>query len=251
MRLKRTLSATLIFVIVSLVFLGLNINATPTASATTPGTISWSGYTWTVKDGGQQLWTPGPCYWSGSNVWVDQNGWLHLKITNVNGQWFCAEAVSTQTFSYGTYTFSTVSRIDNFDPNVVLGMFVYKDGSHESDLEYTKWSVPSSNGWFTVQPPPVYDGITYHGFNFQMCGDYATSYIKWTPNSVYFEADGGHYAPGTAPSGNIISSFTSYKQVDPTGAHADINLWLFRGAAPSNGQSAEVVISSFQFTPLP
>jgi hypothetical protein len=233
-------------------------NVQPTASAATTGTISWSGYTWTVKDGGQQLWTPGPCYWSGNNVWVDQNGWLHLKLTKVNGLWYCAEAVSTQTFGYGTYTFYTVSRIDNFDKNVVFGMFVYKDGQHEADLEYTTFSVPyqwwnnqpGPNGWFTVQPPPVYDGVTYQGFLFQMSGDYATSYIKWTPNSITFECDGGHYPAGTAPSGNVISSFTSYKQVDPTGAHADINLWLFRGVPPSDGQSAEVVLSGFQFTPL-
>ena len=183
-----------------------------------------------MRDGERRLSTPGPYYLVGSNVWVDQNGWLHLKITNVNGQWFCAEAVSTQTFSYGTYTFSTVSRIDNFDPNVVLGIFVYKDGSHESDIEYTKWSVkPNSNGWFTVQPPPVYDGVTFHGFNFQMCGDYATSYIKWTPNSVYFEADGGHYSRNSTQRQHH-QQFHKLQTGRPDRCTRDINLWLFRGA---------------------
>jgi hypothetical protein len=259
MRLKRTLSATLVFLVFSLVFLEVNAsNITPTASANTTGTISWSGYTWTVKEGGNELWTPGPCHWTGNNVWVDQNGWLHLRISYINGKWYCAEVVTTQEFGYGTYTFKTVSRIDNFDKNVVFGMFVYKDGAHEADLEYSTWGVPwqwwnnqpGPNGWFTVQPPPVYENVTYRGFKFDMNGDYATNYIKWSQNQIYFECTGGHYAPGTAPSGNIISSFTSYKQVDPTGAHADINLWLFRGIPPSDGQSAEVVLSSFQYTPL-
>lgn len=250
MRLKRTLSATLVLLALSLIVLGINPPRAPIYASAQTGTIQWSGYTWNVKNSGSQLWTPGPCYWSANNVWVDQNGWLHLEINEINGQWECAEIASTQTFGYGTYTFYTVSRIDNFDPNVVLGMFAYQDDSHECDLEYTQWSVVGDNGWFTVQPPPVYNEITYQGFNFQMCGTYATSYIKWTPNSIYFEADGGHYAPGTAPSGNVISSFTSYKQVNLTGAYADINLWLFRGAPPTNGQSAQVVISSFTFTPL-
>jgi hypothetical protein len=83
-----------------------------------------------------------------------------------------------------------------------------------------------------------------------MCGDYATHYFTWKRNSVYFESDGGHYAPGTAPSGNVFSSFMSYKQVNPMGVRADINLWLFRGAAPSDGLPAEVVIKSFQYIPL-
>lgn len=83
-----------------------------------------------------------------------------------------------------------------------------------------------------------------------MCGDYSTHYFTWKRNSVYFESDGGHYAPGKAPSSNIISSFTSNRQVNPTGVHADINFWLFRGAPPSNGQPAEVVIKSFQYSPL-
>jgi hypothetical protein len=30
-----------------------------------------------------------------------------------------------------------------------------------------------------------------------------------------------------------------------------MNLWLFRGVAPSNSQPAEVVITDFTFTPLP
>ena len=220
------------------------------ASATPTNTITWSGYTWTVRDCQQTQSTPGPNYWSAGNVWVDQNGWLHLKISNTSGKWCCAEISSTQTFGYGTYAFYTVSRVDNFDKNVVLGLFAYKDDSHEVDIEYTQWGQTiNSNGWFTVQPPPI-TSANSQNFNFQMCGDYSTHYFTWKRNSVYFESDGGHYAPGKAPSGNIISSFTSNKQVNPTGVHADINLWLFRGAPPSNGQPAEVVIKSFQYTPL-
>lgn len=252
MRLKRTLSATLIFVAISLVFLGISLPASQTsASAQTASTIQWSGYTWNVRNGPQQLSTPGPNYWSSSNVWIDQNGWLHLRISKVDGQWCCAEVATQQSFGYGTYTFYTVSRLDNFDQNVVLGLFAYADNSHEVDIEYSKWgSAVNNNGWFTVQPPPITMGYNSQAFNIQMSGTYATSYFTWTPNYVYFESDGGHYAPGTAPSGNVFSSFTSYKQVTPGDEKADINLWLFNGVPPSNGSSAEVVISSFTFTPL-
>jgi hypothetical protein len=246
---KKILSTILLFSVISLCFLEYNMASIQPASAT-PNIISWSGYTWTVRDCQQVQSNPGSNYWSSSNVWVDENGWLHLKISNSSGKWYCAELASTQTFGYGTYAFYTVSRVDNLDKNIVLGLFAYKDDSHEVDVEYTKWGqTENNNGWFTVQPPPI-TCANSRGFNIQMCGDYATHYFTWSQKSVTFGCYGGHYAPGTAPSGNIISSFTSYKQVNPAGVHADINLWLFRGAAPSDGQSAEVVIKSFQYKPL-
>lgn len=135
---KKFLSTVLLFFIVSFCFLEINMANTQPASATPTNTVTWSGYTWTVRDCQQTQSTPGPNYWSAGNVWVDQNGWLHLKISNSSGNWCCAEIVSTQTFGYGTYAFYTVSRVDNFDKNVVLGLFAYKDDSHEVDIEYTK-----------------------------------------------------------------------------------------------------------------
>ena len=35
----------------------------------------------------------------------------------------------------------------------------------------------------------------------------------------------------------------------PGGQNARLNLWLFNGAAPSNGQPVEVIVSGFAFTP--
>jgi hypothetical protein len=37
--------------------------------------------------------------------------------------------------------------------------------------------------------------------------------------------------------------------LDPSDARPRINLWLFRGQAPLDGRSIEVVISDFRFTP--
>ena len=35
------------------------------------------------------------------------------------------------------------------------------------------------------------------------------------------------------------------------GENARINLWLFRGSAPTDGRNVEVVLSDFSYTPLP
>ena len=176
MQLKKIFSGILIIVVVSLVFLGaannVNSNGNMFAEAAYPSTISFSGYSWYVENSAQPV-NPGPNCWSNSpeNVWVDENGWLHLKITYSNGHWYCAELTSTRTFGYGTYAFYTASRIDTLDKNVVLGLFAYKDDSHEVDIEFSKWGILDySNGWFTVQPPPYINGVNQKSFNIQLYG---------------------------------------------------------------------------------
>jgi hypothetical protein len=48
---------------------------------------------------------------------------LHLRITHVGTNWYCAELVSQRTLDYGTYTYRVDGTPETFDPNVVLGMF--------------------------------------------------------------------------------------------------------------------------------
>src|SRR5690349_23052692 len=63
-----------------------------TAAATSlpsgEGIIQFSGYAWTVRENG--LSGPGPNIWSRDNVWVDEAGDLHLKITHTENGWQCA-----------------------------------------------------------------------------------------------------------------------------------------------------------------
>src|SRR5437868_5795598 len=53
--------------------------------AATPKTIQFANYTWQVRSGSGG---PGPNHWADTNVWVDSDGFLHLKITNVGGTWY-------------------------------------------------------------------------------------------------------------------------------------------------------------------
>src|SRR5207248_8554940 len=64
--------------------------------------VVFSGHTFEVRNGGGG---PGPNAWSNQNVWVDANGWLHLKISQQAGQWSCAEIWSHEALGFGTYQF--------------------------------------------------------------------------------------------------------------------------------------------------
>eukprot|EP01124_Arcella_intermedia_P020673 TRINITY_DN28165_c0_g1_i1.p1 TRINITY_DN28165_c0_g1~~TRINITY_DN28165_c0_g1_i1.p1 ORF type:complete len:229 (+),score=-0.47 TRINITY_DN28165_c0_g1_i1:172-858(+) len=209
-------------------------------------TINWSGYTWYVRSGGGG---PGPNNWSSSNVWIDANGWLHLKITSANNVWSCAEIWTTASLGFGTYQWQIEGRPDTLDKNVVLGLFPYggTDGINEIDIEYAQWGdAAQPHGWWTVYPASG-TNIVSHGFAFSLQGTYTTSRFQWNSTSVAYSLLGGHQPIGS--NANLMNSWT-YTPSAPTkvpqiAMPLHINLWLFQGKAPSNGSPVEIIIHSF------
>jgi hypothetical protein len=188
-------------------------------------------------------------------------GDLHLTITNVGGTWYCAEVFTDATFGFGTYQWQVETAVDQLDPNVVLGLFVYgpptlgPDGTNEIDIEYGRFgSATADNARWTVFPsvavtPPLIGGSSY---TLQLKGNVkTTSLFTWAPTSVAFTTLQG-FQPGSVK--KIIQSW-SYQPNDPTTAipqspmPVHMNLWLDHGNPPLDGQSVEVVIRDFSFTP--
>jgi len=119
------------------------------AGASLPAkTIIFSGYEWTVKSGTHQ--GPGPNDWDERNVWVDQSGYLHLKLTKHGDRWYCAEVLTKDRLGFGRYQFWVVGRLDRLDPTVVFGLFNYPmsdvgpDGTNEIDIEFAQWGKPKA-----------------------------------------------------------------------------------------------------------
>ncbi len=104
--------------------------------------IEFGGYTWTVRSG---RGGPGPNAWDESNVWIDVATNLHLKITQRDGKWTCAEVTMRKRLGFGRYQFKVSGRLDRLDDNVVLGLFNYPTGdvglnaTHEIDIEFARW----------------------------------------------------------------------------------------------------------------
>src|SRR5262245_34180906 len=78
----------------------------------------WKGHTWNVTSGGMA----GVANGDPKNVFVDANGYLHLRITNTNGVWTAAELFTTDKLGFGTYQWQVDGPIDVLDRNVVLGL---------------------------------------------------------------------------------------------------------------------------------
>lgn len=226
----------------------------PTATDPRAVTLTFSGYTWTVKNTGTGTAGPGPNYWSDSNAFVDANGYLHLKLTKSGSNWYCAEVTSTQSFGYGTYQWWVEGAIDQLDKNVVFGLFNYSgvDGRDEMDIEYAKWgNAANPNTNFTVYPAQTVSSSAYWHTTYSstLGGTFTTQRFKRTSaTSVYFQELGGFYNDNT----NQITSATCSNPPNSISTLAmpiHMNLWLFQGAAPSNATSVEIIIHAFKFTP--
>ncbi len=219
--------------------------------------LTFSGYEWTVKNA--PLMGPGPNAWDENNVWLDDAGRLHLKISQRDGKWQCAELYSKQRFGFGRYQWQIVGRTDQFDPQIVLGLFPYTrpeigpDGTNEIDIEFARWGkAETPMGNFSVWPavPEAKNKIQTHPFDFKLDGDYTTNRFDWSAKSVEFWMLGGHHDDEQ----NIIANWKCtpdepQKLIPQNPLPLHLNFWLFRGQAPQNGQGAEIVISKFSFTP--
>lgn len=211
-----------------------------------PDRVTWSGETWQVKTSRSAV-GPGPNVFDKSNVWVDPQGKLHLRIQqNAAGTWTTAEIIGPKTYGYGTYTFVLDSPVHALDPNVVLGLFTWSDRARfahrEIDIEFAKWgnAADETNAQYVVQP----HATAGHLYRFKQPTDATTSHsFTWTKGRVVWTS--------TKASGEIIATYTyAGADVPPSGdERVRLNLWLFGGNAPTDGQPVEVVIRSFAFTP--
>ncbi len=155
-------------------------------------TIDFSGYTWKVKS--SEIRTgPGPNYFSDreEDVWVDENGHLHLRVVSRNGKWYSTEVFIVEALGYGTYTFSLASRIDQLDKNIVLGLFTWDEiasehNYREIDIEFSRWGEEiGDNSQFVVQPWGRV-GNRYR-FNMGLQEVYSTHSFDWNMENTVFK----------------------------------------------------------------
>ncbi len=212
--------------------------------------IKWSGYTWNVRPAG--IGNPGTNNWSNStsNVWVDNNGYLHLKIIKFGDKWYSSEIYSQESLGYGEYTFQTLTNVENLDKNIVFGLFTYETDTKEIDIEFSRWGSSSYNeGNFTVQPSTSNSTINYPLILSGGLADcYSTHKFQWFSSVINFQSYYGHYSD--LPSNDKLIKDWTYTGINvPTQGNEKVhlNFWLYNGSAPSNQQEAEVIIKSFTF----
>jgi hypothetical protein len=243
--------------------------------------LLFSGLKWEVKSGGDSKLGPGPNYFSDStsNVFVDNQGYLHLKITLDNGKWNCAEVISREKFGYGTYVFTIQSNVANIDRNAVVGLFTWDNTSFftqansEVDIEFSKWGSATDTltltysvqpVWFS-NPVPYWERSKRPTMSVSKLKFPSTHAFTWTDSLITWKSYEGVNYPGNSLLSNWSFDKTKPPRIKIEGnnqsqpvvipgpgqdTHARINLWLLNGLGPSNNNEVELIVKEFKFIPL-
>ena len=218
-------------------------------------TLTFSGYEWQVKSGASL--GPGPNAWDPANVWVDGKGWLHLKIAQKNGKWTCAEVGMTKRLGFGIYEFQITGHIDQLDRNIVLGLFNYptrdvgSDSTNEIDIEFAHWGIANAPiGNYTIWPVKRESKPTSETFHFTLTDPNTTHRFHWKSDSLIFESLRGKGEKREDVFFRWRFEPEDFLQrISQQPMPVLLNLWLFRGNAPTDGKEVEIIIRRFKFTP--
>lgn len=202
--------------------------------------FTWSGYTWNPREQGSS--NPGPNLWSAANATVNGAGQLVLTVNQQTGNWYCVEVVGPH-LGYGRYSWQIASPVHDFDRHLVLSLFTYDETAgpffREIDLEIAQFSAAASErGWMTLQP----GGTNKWGWFNPSTTQPSTFGFTWAAGKIRWEVRDA--------TGRVVETFLCTTDVPTPGTSALVrmNLWLFGGTAPTDGQPRSVTFDSFTFT---
>lgn len=253
-RLKPRIAPIVLLVLVSLLLAAQGEKtyaSPPPPDRGSPGRqLYFAGILWGVRG---EYGSPGPNEFSDKtdSVWVDELGRLHLKVRKWQDKWYAAEIFSTVRTRYGLHSFTVEKAnptLDNIDPNLVLGLFLYKTGCGEGcedelDIEFSRWRRAGvyRNAQYVAQPADVYKNL--YPFRLADVDTMSTHLIDWQDDRVYFASHRGGSA-GSAES--LLQEWTYTGEYIPEvdeDVLVVIDFWMDGGAPPRNGLEDEVIIT--------
>jgi hypothetical protein len=212
-----------------------------------PKLLNFSGYEWKTS--------VGPIFHAGSrnffdpaNVWTDETGALHLRISGGPGNWNTAELKLTRSLGYGTYRFQ-VRDISHLEPSALLTLITWdglgtESSRHELDVELGRWGyLDNTNVKYVIQPYYVpADSVAFRA----PPGVYTHSF-RWEPGKVTFSTVTG---AGNGSGERVINEHVFTTGVpSPGGESVRIALYVFyKGHIPLEKDN-EVVIEKFEYLP--
>jgi hypothetical protein len=212
-----------------------------------PKRLNFSGYEWTTS--------AGPIFHAGSrnffdpaNVWTDERGALHLRISGSPGKWAAAELKLTRSLGYGTYRFQ-LRDTSHLEPSAVLTLITWDGAGTESnrrelDVELGRWGyLDNDNVHYVVQPYYVPANIV----TFRAPPGAYTYSFRWEPGRVTFSTVAGS---GNIGGGRVVTQHVFTSGVpSPGGESVRIALYVFhQGHIPLKNEN-ELIVDKFEYLP--
>jgi hypothetical protein len=212
-----------------------------------PKKLRFSGYEWEVRQlpsdaGGVSNAN------RASNVWTDDKGWLHLRITHEGGEWAGAELNLSRSLGYGSYSF-VIRQAPRFEPGTVMGLFTYDHlepgpEHREIDIELSQWGDPAiKNAQFVVQPYYVPANV----FRFMSpAGATLTHSFRWEAGRVLFKT----VQEGPGVKSGVVAEHVFTSGIPSSGEEeVHLNLYMYGRSRTPQQKGVEVVIEKFQYLP--
>src|SRR5882672_7645560 len=205
-----------------------------------PKILNFSSYEWTTSTG--------PIFRAGSrnffdpaNVWTDERGALHLRISGSPGKWTAAELKLMRSLGYGTYRFQ-VRDVSVLEPSATLTLITWdgvgtESNRRELDVELGRWGyLDNDNIHYVVQPYYVPANFVA----FRTPAGVNTHSFHWEPGQVTFStvAGSGNAAAGRAINQHVFTSGVP----SPEGHSVRIALYVFHQGPISLRHENEVTI---------
>jgi hypothetical protein len=212
-----------------------------------PRILNFSGYEWTTSSG--PIFRAGSRnYFDPANVWTDEKGALHLRISGSPGKWNAAEVKLTRSLGYGTYRFE-VRDVSRLEPSAVLTLVTWngvgsEQNRRELDVELSRWGyIDNDNAHYVVQPYYVPANIV----RFRVPGGIFTHSFRWEPGQVTFSTTAG---PGNSRSARPIDQHVFTSGVPSPGSESvRISLYVFnQGQIPLKNEN-EIIVDKFEYLP--
>jgi hypothetical protein len=209
-------------------------------------TLMFSGYEWELRwissdRGGANDYDP-------NNAWVDEQGFLHLRLAFRNGRWTSSEVINTRSLGYGTYSF-VVRDVSHMDPAAAFGLLTWDEqgaeqNHRELDIEISQWGDRTiGNAQYVVQPYYVPANVV----RFMAPAGQLTHSFRWEPGRAAFRTvRGADAASRAAPVAE--HEFTAGIPTPGT-ERVRMNLYYFRYAPAAPRGDVEIVVEKFEYLP--
>jgi hypothetical protein len=210
-------------------------------------TVHFSGYDWSVqtaaKDRGGQ-----PSVYDPANVFVDDNGFLHLRIQQRSGVWSCAGVSLVRNLGYGSYVF-VVRDTSHLGPSAALGLYTAddlrtNDVPNELDIQISRWGIADSmNAQYVVQPFYVSENVA----RFMAPAGVLTHTLQWESGRASFNTVRG--ATSDPRAAKVSEHLFTSGIPTPDRETPHIDLYNYRRLKNSPLKEEEIVIERFEFFP--
>ena len=183
-----------------------------------------------------------------SNVSVDTQGYMHLRVRKENTEWTCAEVALPNSLGYGRYDV-VIGGVEKMEPATVFDVFTWDQAGtdqnrREMNTQLARWGDPNGkSGEFSVQP--FYRPANSYRYSVPNTPIMLT--MNWESGRVKFDTSKVNES-GEATVGIAEHTFTA-DIPSPASESIHLNLCIFDYGKVRQTSDAEVIIKSFHYLP--